>query len=78
MSTNENTWIRRQEAYFKKLTKSHEDILKIEYFSKRKKITKNIYYKINLIKEKFLKLFMLFFSFFIMIYSYYFYIYVNI
>ena len=38
MLTNENTWIRRQESYFKKLTKSHEDILKIENYSKRKKI----------------------------------------
>jgi hypothetical protein len=77
MPTNENTWIRRQEAYFKKLTKSHEDILKIENFTKRKKLEKNIFCKINFIKEKFLKLFVLFFTFFLTIFAYYFYIYVN-
>lgn len=78
MLTNENSWIRRQEVFFKKLTKSHEDILKIDHYYKKKKID---IFKFSIIKcliERILKLFVLFLTLVIICFCYYFYVYVNI
>lgn len=77
MLTNENTWVRRQEAYFKKLTKSQEDILKIENYYRKKKIERLRYNILNFIVERTMRLFLLFFSILVIIFCYYFYIYVK-
>ena len=77
MLVNENTWLLKMEMFLKKLTKVHEDLVKLEGCHKKKKV---LFFKMNLfekIYERFLKLSILFISLFVIIYCYYFYIFVK-
>ena len=76
MLTND-TWIGRQESYFKKLTKSHEDLLKIDCYYKKKNIESLKMNIFNFIVERFFKLSLLLLTITTTIFFYYFYIYVN-
>lgn len=77
MFANENSSLMKMEFFMKKLTKIHDDLVKLEGFNKKKRLT---YFKITILEklyERFLKLFILFVTIFIIIYCYYFYMFVN-
>jgi len=77
MFANENSSSMKMETFIKKLTKIHDDLVKLEGFHKKKKLA---YFKITILEklyERALKLFMLFVTIFIILYCYYFYLFVN-
>jgi len=76
MFANENSTLQKVENYMKKLTKIHDDLVKLEGCHKKKKLA---YFKISIFEkvyERSLKLFILMITIFIILYCYYFYIFV--
>ncbi len=77
MITNENSSLSKMESFMKKLTKIHDDLVKLEGCHKKKKLS---HFKISMFEklyERALKLFILLITIFIILYCYYFYIFVN-
>ncbi len=76
MFVNENVSITKFEIFLKKLTKIHDDLVRLENWKKKKKLN---YLKLSFFEklyERFGKLFLLFITLFIIIYCYYFYVFV--
>ena len=78
MLTNENNWLNKMEIFLKKLTKVHDDFIKLENNTNKRKYfySKMKYY--DKFYEKFLRLSILFITILVILYFYYFYIFVNI
>lgn len=77
MFTNENSFFLKMETFMKKLTKIHDDLVKLEGCHKKKKLA---YFKISIFEklyERALKLSILLVTIIIILYCYYFYLFVN-
>lgn len=77
MFANENSSFLKMENFMKKLTKIHDDLVKLEGCHKKKKLA---HFKITIFEklyERALKLSILMITIFMILYCYYFYIFVK-